>query len=57
MEKSIEQHLADFLSSQKRLGLTVYVKRCLNHIHATQGEKAARMVAQEIGEKWEPPSS
>lgn len=44
MSKPLEEHMADFLIDQKKLGLDAYCRRCLEFWKTEYGEDTARRV-------------
>ena len=51
-KKPIEEHLADFLLTQKSPGLADYRKRCLAHCREHYGEQVAMRVEAIVRERW-----
>lgn len=52
-QRPIEEHLADFLLSQKGDALKDYRRRCLAHWRAHYGEAIAVRVEAMVRERWE----
>ncbi len=51
-KKPIEEHLADFLLTQKSPGLADYRKRCLVFCREYYGEQVAMKVEAIVRERW-----
>ncbi len=50
--KTLEEHMADFLLSQKGDEFRNYRKRCLEHWQEHYGEKVAATVEKLVKGKW-----